>query len=438
MDSITGKLSHIAALKPRPRILDRSSETASNSEKLLQLLDGENRVNRLGSHIRVCRRFDGPAAGALELRALQLIASGPMDILGDASQWLFLDTETTGLAGGSGTYAFLVGLAWWEADGFVVEQYFMRNHGEEPSLLLEGLDRLTQRRILVTFNGKSFDWPLLQTRYRMTRVGSIPEPLAHLDLLHPARRLWRLDLKSVALAQLERHILRLDRGQDIPSETIPQRYFDFLRGGSPDAIAEVFRHNQMDLCGLASLALHMTQVLSDPEKNDCSAGELFGISRLLHKRGEKHLAGRFYQKALEGGLPEDAKRSAQKELAILAKRECNFDLSNSLWEKLLDDTAEGLRAYEQLAIYYEHHAASPQNAVMISRQAIARLQEAFHSGRLSSHKYQQWHGKFQHRLSRLEKSPESVSRSPFPVENRNGQSSISAETDAGRTPAGRR
>jgi uncharacterized protein len=401
MDSITDKLSHIAALRPRSRPLAPSLETTSSSERLMQLLEGENRVNRLGSHIRVQRRFDEPAAGNLEPRALQRIASGPMDILGDSSQWLFLDTETTGLAGGSGTYAFLVGLAWWEPDGFVVEQYFMRHHGEEPSLLLAVLDRLMQRRILVTFNGKSFDWPLLQTRYQITRVGSMPAPLAHLDLLHPARRLWRLDLKSVALAQLEKHILQFDRKQDIPSETIPQRYFDFLRGGSSDAIAEVFRHNQMDLCGLASLALHMIRVLSDPECNGCKAGELFGISRLLQKRGEKRLAGRIYRKALEEGLPVDAERTAQRELALLAKQERNFELANALWEKLLDDTAEGLRAYEQLAIYYEHHAVLPQKAAMISRDAITRLQESFHSGRLPLNKYQQWHARFQHRLSRL-------------------------------------
>lgn len=417
MDSIAAKLSHIAALRPRSRIPDHfaGTGTASNSEKLLQLLEGENRVNRLGSHIRVRRRLDGPAAEPLECRALQRIASDPMDIIGDANQWLFLDTETTGLAGGSGTYAFLVGLAWWEADHFVVEQYFMRHHGEEPSLLLEVLDRLAQRRILVTFNGKSFDWPLLQTRYQMTRVGALPSPLAHLDLLHPARRLWRLDLESVALAQLEKHILRLDRKQDIPSATIPQRYFDFLRGGSPDAMAEVFHHNQMDLCGLASLALHMIQVLSNPEQNGASAGELFGISRLLQKRGEKRLAARIYQKALEGGLPVHAQRAARKELALLAKRERNFDLSNALWEKLLDGTAEGLQAYEQLAIYYEHSAALPQKAAMISKQAIARLQEAFHSGRLPSNKYQQWHEKFQHRLSRLERIQERVSGFTFPV-----------------------
>ena len=144
--------------------------------------------------------------------ALKLLAPDSTDTVCDTGQWLFLDTETTGLAGGTGTYAFLVGLGWWEEDGFVVEQFFMRNHGEEPSLLLDILDRLNQRRVLVTFNGKSFDWPLLQTRFQMTRIGAVPEPLAHLDLLHPARQIWRLRLQSVALTQLERHILHFDRG----------------------------------------------------------------------------------------------------------------------------------------------------------------------------------------------------------------------------------
>jgi hypothetical protein len=410
MDALESKLSHIAALRPRSPIAGSGSgrANASGSEKLLQLLAGESRINRRGSHVRVQRRFDRPAAGVLEPRALQRLASGPEEILCDPGQWLFLDTETTGLSGGTGTYAFLVGLAWWESDCFVVEQYFMRDHSEEPSLLLEVLEHLARRRVLVTYNGKSFDWPLLQTRYQMARAGAPPAPVAHLDLLHPARRLWRLNLKSVALAQLEKHVLQLDREKDIPSETIPQIYFDFLRGGPPEPMADVFRHNQMDLCGLASLAVHMVRLLSDPDTCCCGASELFGISRLLQQRGEGHLAGRFYQKALESGLPQDAERTARKELALLAKRARDFNLSNALWEKLLDDAAEGWKAYEQLAIYYEHHAASPQRAAALSREAIARLQEALRAGRMSPNKYRQWHASFQHRLSRLQKrSPES-------------------------------
>jgi len=402
MDANEDRLSRIAALRPRSRVpLLPGSGPTSSSEKLVELLEGESRTNRLGGHIRVRRLLAQPRACEMDPRAIRFLASDPVDSLCDSSQWLFLDTETTGLAGGTGTYAFLVGLAWWEGDGFTIEQYFMRDHSEEPSLLLEVLERLGQRRVLVTFNGKSFDWPLLQTRYQMARLGEIPKPLAHLDLLHPARRLWRLRLESVALAQLERHILQLDRGQDIPSETIPQRYFDFLRGGPPDAMAEVFLHNQMDLRGLASLALHMSHILADPEKSDCSAGELFGISRLLQTRGEERLAGRIYRRALQRGLPEEAEHIAQRELAFLAKRGRDFELSNSLWEQLLEDPAEGFNAYEQLAIHYEHRASLPQKAALFSREALVKLQEAFHAGRLSSHKYQQWHARFQHRLDRI-------------------------------------
>ena len=397
------RLSRVAALRPRVqmRVPRPPVETSPTSERLIRLLGGESRTNRFGGHICVRCRFTQPKPSALSPRALRLLSPGSPESICDISQWLFLDTETTGLAGGTGTYAFLVGLAWWEADGFVVEQYFMRDHGEEASLLLEVLERLGQRRVLVTFNGKSFDWPLLQTRFQMARIRPVPELAAHLDLLHPARQIWRLSLKSVALAQLERHVLQLDRGHDILSETIPQRYFDFLRGGPPEEIAEVFRHNQLDLSGLAFLALRMSDLLDNPESRECAAGELFGISRILQRRGESSSAERIYRRALDEGLPEAAEQIARRELALMAKRGGNFELSTALWEKLLGDSAEGLKAYEQLAMYYEHQASQPQTAAALTREALLRLQESFRAGRIPSHKYQQWHASFQHRLSRL-------------------------------------
>jgi uncharacterized protein len=403
MNAFEDRLSRVAALRPRNGMpaLQSAAGTSSNSERLIQLLGGESHTNRFGGHIRVRRRFPQPQPAEISSRTLRLIAPNSADSICDTSQWLFLDTETTGLAGGTGTYAFLVGLAWWEESGFIVEQIFMRDYGEEPSLLLEVLERLDQRRVLVTFNGKSFDWPLLQTRFQMTRVRAFQEPLAHLDLLHPARRIWRLRLQSVALTQLERYVLQLDRGQDIPSETIPQRYFDFLRGGPPEAMAEVFRHNQLDLCGLAFLALRISAILENPERSECGAGELFGISRMLQQRGDISAAERIYKRALDEGLPEAAEHVAQRELAFLAKRGRNYEVSNALWEKLLDDSIEAFKAYEQLAIYYEHHASLPQKATALSREALARLQEEYRAGRMPSQKYQQWHASFQHRLSRL-------------------------------------
>jgi hypothetical protein len=345
--------------------------------------------------------FAEPRHSGISQRSMNRLLPNADESVCDPANWLFLDTETTGLAGGTGTYAFLVGIAWWEDGGLAVEQYFMRDYNEEPSLLLELAGRLAERRVLVTFNGKSFDWPLLQTRYRINRVTDPGEPVAHIDLLHPARQLWSLRLKSVALADLERRILGLERGHDIRSETIPGRYFDFLRGGPSGPVAEVFRHNQMDLRGLAALAVHITGLLHEPENRTCPAEDLFGISRLLQRRGENNLAGQMYQRALEGALPPPARRKAQTELAVFARRQRDFGRSNALWEQLLGDSPDGLHAYEQLAIYFEHHARQPGRAASLTRDALVSLRDALHAGRISQHQYRRWHRSFQHRLDRL-------------------------------------
>jgi len=380
----------------------------SSTNRLLELLDAQCRSNRCGEHITVRRKFPEPRVCQVTPQALRLLAPEAASELSDPHRWLFLDTETTGLAGGTGTYAFLVGIAWWEDDGLVVEQFFMRNHAEEASLLAELSGILAQRRPLVTFNGKSFDWPLLETRYRMCRIGAIACPSAHLDLLHPARQLYRLKLKSVALAELEKHILSLERGYDIPSESIPGRYFDFLRGGPAEPVAEIFHHNQMDLRGLAALAVHITGLLQQPESAECGSAELYGISRLLQRRGENELACITYKRALSGDLPEAAGRSAKRELALNAKRQGLFDRANRLWEELAEDENAGPEAREHLAIYYEHEARDLHRAVSLTRQALVKLRAAASSGKISSHIYRQWHARFQHRMNRLEFKLESI------------------------------
>ena len=200
-----------------------------------------------GSHVRFPLLL--PQSSAAEL-ALVTAA--------DPGQWLFLDTETTGLSGGTGTYAFMVGIAWWEGGGLQVEQFFMRDLNEEHSLLQELFERMKARPVLVTFNGKSFDWPLLDTRFRMTRAFKDFAPRLHLDLLHPARQLWRMRLGSVRLRDLERQVLSGDgrpldwtRRDDIDSSLIPQMYFDYLQwsGPAPNCSGNFSAHNLMDLRG---------------------------------------------------------------------------------------------------------------------------------------------------------------------------------------------
>ena len=246
---------HVAAFRPArkrevpaPRVADIPAE----GDCLAQLLGAQVRRNHYGEHLSVGQWFASPEMCAPDARSLSLLlpqAPDTRELLQsaiDPEQWLFLDTETTGLAGGTGTYAFLVGIAWWNAGGLQVEQFFMRDLDEEHSLLLELSERMAQRPVLVTFNGKSFDWPLLETRYRMTRTIRPPAPKVHLDLLHPARQLWRLRLGSVRLKELERHVLAAggralawSRQDDIDSSLIPQIYFDFLRGGPAEPLAGI-------------------------------------------------------------------------------------------------------------------------------------------------------------------------------------------------------
>ncbi len=330
-----------AALEPHPEREISLLECGALGE----VLGATPTRNQYGEHLSIRQWHSNPEQCALDTEALRLLfplGAGPSIAVrkqvADASQWLFLDTETTGLAGGTGTYAFLVGLAWWDSGGLQVEQLFMRDHGEEHSLLLELSRRMAERRVLVTFNGKSFDWPLLETRFRMTRSIAAEPPAAHLDLLHPARQIWRLRLGSVRLTELERRVLAPDgiawsRRDDIDSALIPQIYFDYLRGGSLEPLLGVFRHNQMDLRGLAALAGKILGILARPESLGETALDLYGASRLFESRGEAVRSRSLCERALTAGLPRAVERAARRELALAARRQRDFARAAELWEE---------------------------------------------------------------------------------------------------------
>jgi len=393
--------SQLAALRPAKTSGPHKPERPIREDIFGHIPDAELRGNELGRHIVVRRWFDEVGPGLVGRRALNLLLPDKDQESAAPENWIFLDTETTGLAGGTGTYAFLIGLAWWEGGRLAVEQFFMQEFTEEPSLLFEVAQRLAGRAVLVTYNGKSFDWPLLETRYRMTRTAMPHSPAAHLDLLHPARQIWRYRLNSLALTELERHILGMERTADIPSSLIPSLYFSFLRGGPAAPIAAIFRHNQMDLVGLARLAARMGTMLEDPEGCGCGAAELYGVSRLLQRRGQRLPAGAACERALELGLPADAERSARLDLALLARRRGDFEQANSLWQKLLDDARCGLFASEQLAIHYEHRAHDPARAERIVRDAFGRLRERLLAGSVSREFYLKWHARLNRRQDRL-------------------------------------
>jgi uncharacterized protein YprB with RNaseH-like and TPR domain len=382
-------LSRLAALRPAKTATSDAPRAPREDDALGRLLGATVNVNHYGEHLAVRRWFPTPEFCAPDAQALDLLAQDRDAALGrraraaleDPEKWLFLDTETTGLSGGTGTYAFLVGVAWWDAGGVQTEQFVMRDFTEEYSMLHEVAQRIAERPVLVTFNGKCFDWPLLESRFTMTRAIAKPRLAAHLDLLHPARALWKFRIGSVRLAELERRVLdpaRLgwDREDDVISSMIPQLYFDYLRGGAPDPIAGVVRHNQMDLRGLAALFGKVNSMLAaqTPEVRAEESVDLFGLSRFLERRGEQERAQSACAQALEIGLPGEYRGAARRALALHAKREGRYDRAEALWLELANDPRTATEACEQLAIHYEHRKRDVARAAEFAGRALANLQ----------------------------------------------------------------
>lgn len=422
-ETVRDRFAGLAALKPARRRTavgtesewrGLSPEIPEGSARLATLLGAGPAQNRYGEHLALRRWFSESTAceppDRVDETALLLLAPNATADIADPQQWLFLDTETTGLAGGTGTYPFLVGIAWWDAGGLEVEQFFMRDHSEEHSVLVALAERMAERRVLVTFNGKTFDWPLLETRYRMTRAIRLPAPRAHLDFLHPARTLWRLRLGSVRLPELERHVLGWDRGADMDSSLIPAIYFDFLRGGPPDPLVPIFLHNQMDLRGLAGLAALTLSLLEKPETRGRDGFELLGVSRICDKRGHAARARKLYECSIASELPLQAAQLARKSLARLAKKDKDFAAACEIWTAMVghsDDqialSRDALEAYEQLAIHLERRCADPRRAAVLVRQALANLRRANRLGTIAASVRARYRQRFEKRLSRLER-----------------------------------
>ncbi len=297
-----------------------------------------------------------------------------------ALEWertVFLDTETTGLAGGVGTYVFLIGLGWFEGSQFRVRQYFLRDVAEEPAMLAAVAADLSSRHALVSFNGKSFDWPLIETRFALHRR---PPPLTaplHLDLLHPARRLWRGRLESCSLGSLEAAILGVQRSGDVPGWLIPSLYFDYLRTGNANPLQDVCLHNRLDILSLAALGGYLGAVVTDPlapapTGDHLSADDLAAVARLLESRGDLAGALSCLEAAQDRSPRTAAAVAVQRQLAGLYKRLRQHDQAVAVWQALTEGSDSlSLYPYIELAKFYEHKARQYQRALELVETAIA-------------------------------------------------------------------
>ena len=313
------------------------------------------------------------------------------------SKFAFLDTETSGLSGGTGTYAFLVGAARFIDDKFVLQQFFMRDPAEEPALL-EGLAKfLAPCQSLVTFNGKAFDAPLLSTRYRLHQIPIPYQDYSHLDLLPLARRLWRDRLESRALKFLEEHVLGLKRSsEEVPGFEIPWLYFDYLRSGDARPLGGVFYHNAMDVVAMAALLAHMNDMLESPFDGKVQHGlDFVALGKLFEDLGHWDEAARLFERGLESDLTENDFGTAVKRLSILQKRRGDLGEAVRLWEAAAK--RGHLYAFIELAKHYEHKERDMKTALKWTKSALKRLEKIDQPEYV--HKF--WLAEIERRMERL-------------------------------------
>jgi uncharacterized protein YprB with RNaseH-like and TPR domain len=337
-----------------------------------EFLPGEEIETAFGRHYETEKLWEHHRHhGSADIGAL---ASLPHDILATLGEmpscapenWAFLDTETTGLSGSISTCAFLVGVGRITKEGFRVRQFFMRGYGEEASLLESLARHLKNFKVLITYNGAAFDQPLLESRYRLNRAPSPFVRLPHLDLLHGARRLWKLRFDSCRLVDLENQVLGFERQGDIPGAMIPYVYFEYLRTKWIERLVPVFHHNQLDILTLACLTGIVPHAFNDAA-SCTNAAELTGIARWLKQTGDNDRALPLFRRAVESGLRDDLLFRTLWDIAKLdpaAAPEIWTDLAGSR-------NPYRVKALIELAKHAEHTEKDYGAAIEFTREALA-------------------------------------------------------------------
>ena len=286
---------------------------------------------------------------------------------------LFLDTETSGLAGGTGTFAFLIGVGALAGDRFRVTQFLLRSPAAEREMLEEFLAALGDRPEFVTYNGKSFDLPLLEARLALNGLPNPFADAAHLDLLTPARRLYLPRHESAKLFHLENRVLGVERHDDIPGAQIPAIFFEFLRNGEHPAMESVLEHNRYDIRSLAALTVESALRLDEDWDSEHGA-DLHGVGAHLLKREEHEAANRLFERALAAGLSGRNRDRCLLHLGEERKRRGDWPAATALWQRIEEaDTPEYLEALRWFAKYEEHENHDYARALSHVHDAQDRL-----------------------------------------------------------------
>lgn len=307
--------------------------------------------------------------GGIECTTLdEICACDPLftGTIWDVSRLLFLDTETTGLSGGAGTVAFEIGLGFIDHRGMVIRQYVMRDYSEEGAMLEEIAALFRRFDTVVSFNGKTFDLPLLESRMVMNRIRMPVTQMPHLDLLHAARRVYKMRLKRCSLSALEEAVLGHCRQDDLPGAQVPQRYFDYIRTKEFSLLEDVLRHNFDDVKSLAQLTAHLCAVFRKPESL-AHAQDLLGVGKTLMRSGRTQRARACFRILGRSTLSAQA----HMHLAVSYKKEKEWEEAVTTWQNMIAQGSGGVYPYIELAKYFEHIAKAPDRALRYAHGALA-------------------------------------------------------------------
>ena len=312
---------------------------------------------------------DFPGAYGLTADTLRLMSDLDLPEGLDPRRILYLDTETTGL-GGSGTVAFLVGMGFLSDRGFEVHQFMMRDYPEERFLLKHVAAGLGKFDVLCTFNGTTFDVPLLESRFLMNRMDRGCLDLPHLDLLHMCRRLWKLRLGRCNLGRLEEVILGQPREEDLPGSEVPARYFAYLKTKRMELLDDVLRHNAQDIISLCVLLNHMADLYLHPEKIRFSE-DVYSMGRALERINRTEHARHCYRLARRGRMGD----SAGTALAMSYRRSGEKEQAAEIWLEMAREHRGGIVPLVELAKYEEHTRRDIAAALEWTEKALILLSE---------------------------------------------------------------
>jgi hypothetical protein len=294
----------------------------------------------------------------------------------DLSTALFMDLETTGLSGGTGVVPFNIGMGYYRDDKFHVAQYFLGEMAEEERMIQElgEFFRAMNFQSVVTYNGKGFDLPLLETRFILYRQPFILSDLPHLDFLYAARRLWSHKYESCRLYHLALEVVQADRSEDIPSAEIPWRYFQYIQTGNFELIEPILYHNQEDILSLLGVVIIGAHIFSeDPDLCMGDAMDFYGAGKIMENIGNVEKSLKFFQRALNGSLSDEVSLEAKRRLSSHFKRNEEWEKAVPIWEEMTSSrvvTPAQLFSFRELAMYLEHKLKKYEEAKKIAEEGF--------------------------------------------------------------------